>query len=176
MKYALFFFLFLPLFSVAQVQLPTNELGQVQYQDLVRVPDSKRPARQLMEQVRAWASQYYPQASEAEQQFDQEHNILFVRTFYAIGKRSVRYTLTIETKFGRYRATLTDLIIDDGGRTQPVRAASSTVEEMTTAADKSLKNRELLQQIVDDQTNLYQQIDKSCRSTLASLKEAMTED
>ncbi|SOD92405.1 DUF4468 domain-containing protein [Spirosoma fluviale] len=176
MKYTLFFFLILSFSSIAQVRLPTNELGQVQYQDLVRVPDSKRPARQLMEQVREWADQYYPQASEAEQQFDQEHNILFVRTLYDIGRQSVRYTLTIETKFGRYRATLTDLIIDDNGRTQPVRAASSTVEEMTAAADKSLKNRDLLEQIVADQTDLYRQIDKSCRSTLASLKQAMTEE
>ncbi len=176
MKYLFIIALFFSINSLAQVRLPTNEAGLVQYQELVRVPDSKRTAKQIMEQTRLWANKYYPLANEAEQQFDQEHNILFVRTFYQIGKQSVRYTLTIETKFGRYRATITDLIVEENGRTQPIREASSTVEEMTMPADSIAKNENLIRQIVTNEADLYRQIDKSCRDTLANLKQALTDD
>jgi hypothetical protein len=176
MKYLFILALFVSVNSLAQVRLPTNEAGLVQYQELVRVPDSKRPARQLMEQVHSWAIRYYPLANEAEQQYDREHNILFVRTFYSIGSQSVRYTLTVETKFGRYRATITDLIIDDNGRTQPVRAATSTIDELVEAADSTVKNKNVIEQIAADQADLYRQIDKSCRETLANLKQSLTEN
>lgn len=176
MKYLFILALFASINSLAQVRLPTNEAGLVQYQELVRVPDSKRPARQLMEQVHAWAIKYYPLNNEAEQQYDREHNILFVRTFYSIGNQSVRYTLTVETKFGRYRATITDLIIDDNGRTQPVRAVTSTVDELAEAADSTVKSKSVIEQIATDQADLYRQIDKSCRETLTNLKRALTAD
>jgi len=174
MKYLFILALFLSINSLAQVRLPTNEAGLVQYQELVRVPDSKRPARQLMEQVHTWATKYYPLGNEAEQQYDREHNILFVRTFYSIGNQSVRYTLTVETKFGRYRATITDLIIDDNGRTQPVRATTSTIDELVEAADSTVKDKSVIEQIAADQAELYRQIDKSCRETLANLKHSLT--
>ncbi|AKD53978.1 DUF4468 domain-containing protein [Spirosoma radiotolerans] len=176
MKYLFILFLFVSISALAQVKLPTNEVGQVQYQELVRVPDSKRTARQLMEQVHSWATRYYPLGNEAEQQYDREHNILFVRTFYSIGNQSVRYTLTIETKFGRYRATITDLIIDDNGRTQPVRAVTSTVDELAVAADSTVKDKRVIEQIAADQAELYRQIDKACRETLANLKQSLTEN
>ncbi|MFD2932831.1 hypothetical protein [Spirosoma flavum] len=176
MKYLFIFSLFFSVTSLAQVQLPTNDAGQVQYQELVRVPDAKRPARQIMEQTRVWANHYYSATNEAEQQYDQEHNILFVRTFYQIDKKSVRYTLTVETKFGRYRATITDLMVEEAGLTQPVRAVSSTVEEMRQVPDSTAKNEKLIEQIATNQADLYGQIDKSCRDTLANLKQALTED
>ncbi len=165
---------FCSLNAVAQVTLPVNELGQVQYQEIVRVPDSKRPARQLMEQARAWAGQEYESNLTTEQQYDQEHNILFVKSSYSINNQTVRYTLTIEPKFGRYRATLTDLIVVSKGLNSPILASSATVNDMSRAAGGAVTNKTLIEQTARQQEDLYRQIDQSCRATLLSLKEAMT--
>lgn len=167
-------FFFLSFNALAQVKLPVNELGQVQYQEIVRVPDSKRPARQLMEQARAWADQEYESNLTTEQQYDQEHNILFVKSSYSINNQTVRYTLTIEPKFGRYRATLTDLITESKGLNVPILASSATVDEIKRAAGNKVTNSQLIEQTVQQQKDLYRQVDQSCRATLGSLKEAMT--
>jgi len=176
MKAQLLFFILFSTTALAQVQLPTNDAGLVQYQETVVVPDKTRPARQLMTQVRSWANQEYPAQNEAEQQFSPENNILFIRTFYPIGDQSVRYTLTIETKYGRYRATLTDLFVEGDGlaQAQPVRPVSTTAEELSRVSTDSLKNDQLIEQIATNQATLYKEIDKACRATLASLKAALT--
>lgn len=174
MKNLLFLFMLTSAASVAQVKLPANEAGQVQYQEIVRIGDGKSSARQLMTQVRSWARQHYPAANEAEQQLDSAHNVLFVRTFYPIGRQSVRYTLTIETKFGRYRATITDLVAETPELTLPVQPASSTVDDLKRAAGNETKNEQVIEKIAEEQAELYRQIDKSCRATLASLKESLT--
>lgn len=173
MNYLILFSLFFSLNALAQVKLPTNELGQVQYQELVRVPDSKRPARQIMDQARAWAEQYYADEPTAEQQHDQANNILFIKAVHTIGDQSVRYTLTIETKFGRYRATLTDLISESAGLSLPVQPTSSTASEIERSSGSKIPNRKLIEQTVQQQADLYRQIDKFCRATLASLKEGL---
>lgn len=171
--YVLFFIIFSSLNALAQFRLPTNELGQVQYQEVVRVPDSKRPARQLMEQARAWADQHYDLNLTTEQQYDQEHNILFVKSVYAISDQSVRYTITIEPKFGRYRVTLTDLIAEANGMNAPIQATNPTLEDIKKSAGSATKPA-VIEQTARQQKELYQDLDKSCRATLASLKEAMS--
>lgn len=158
----------------AQVKLPTSEAGQVQYQEIVRIGDGKGPARPLFDQIRAWAQQRYPLANEAELHYDQQHGIAFVRSLYAIGDQSIRYTLTIEARIGRYRATITDLIAEQGGLIQPVRPVSSSTEELERAAADSVKNSGLVGQIAANQVEVYRQIDEACRATLASLKQTMT--
>ncbi len=173
-NYLLLLFLFVCINSLAQVKLPANETGQVQYQEIVRIGDGKRPARQVFNQIRSWAQKHYPLGNEAEQQYDQQHGILFVRSLYDIDNQSVRYTLTVEARIGRYRATITDLILDNNGLTQPVRSVSSTAEELTRAAGDTLKDRTLPERVAANQAAIYQQIDKECRATLANLKEAMT--
>ncbi|WP_420147981.1 hypothetical protein [Spirosoma sp.] len=176
MKYLVLFLCFLSLPTLAQIKLPANESGQVQYQEIVRVPDSKRPARQLMEQARAWGEQHYRSNLTTEQQFDQEHNILFIRSSYLINNQTIRYTLTIEPKFGRYRATLTDLVAENNGMNIPVRPSSVTVDDIKRIAADSLKNNNLIEETAQRQADLYDQLDKSCRATLASLKAVMTDD
>lgn len=166
-------FVFSSLSALAQFRLPTNELGQVQYQEIVRVPDSKRPARQLMEQARTWADQHYDLNLTTEQQFDQEHNILFVKSSYPINNQSVRYTLTIEPKYGRYRVTLTDLITEANGMNAPIQAASPTLDDIKKSAASTTKPA-VIEQTARQQKELYQTLDKSCRATLTSLKEAMS--
>ncbi len=173
MKYAIVFFL-LSINTLAQVRLPINEVGQVQYQEIVLVPDAKLPARQLMQQVRAWADPYYADEPTTEQQPDLERSILFVKSAYSVNNQFVRYTLTVEAKFGRYRATITDLITESDGLALPVRASSGTVGEMERAAGGKITNRKLIEQAVSQQADLYRQIDKACRDTLASLKQALT--
>lgn len=176
MKFLFVFLFFCSLNTVAQVKLPTNELGQVQYQEVVRVPDSKRPARQIMEQARAWAGQHYQSNLTTEQQYDQEHNILFIRSSYSLDNQLIRYTLTIEPKFGRYRATLTDLIADNNGMNLPIQASSSTVADINRATADTVKNQRVIEETVQQQENLYRQLDQSCRATSASLKEALTKN
>ncbi|QHV97132.1 DUF4468 domain-containing protein [Spirosoma endbachense] len=158
---------------LAQVKLPTNDLGQVQYQELVRLPDATRPTKQIITQARSWLAQQFPNESDAEQQFDQEHNILFVKSAYRIDDQLIRYTLTIESKFGRYRATITDLIAEGNGLSLPVRPDSPTAEEMSRSSDNKPKSTAVINQAVRQQADLYRQIDKECHDTLASLKEYM---
>lgn len=176
MKNLLLLFLLSSPAALAQVNLPTNETGQVQYQEIVRLPDGTRPARQVYEQIRAWAGQHYPSTGEAERQHDDVHGIVFVRSLYAIGNQNVRYTLTVEARIGRYRATLTDLIAEGNGLTLPVRAVSPTAEELKKAADSTVKSDTLINQIATDQTDFYRQLDKDCRATLANLKETLTKE
>jgi hypothetical protein len=176
MKNLLLLTVFLSTTALAQVHLPTNETGQVQYQETVRVPNTTETAKKLMTQVRSWADEYYPDQNEVEQQFDQEHSILFIRTFYPIDKQNVRYTLTIETKYGRYRATIADLVLEGDGLTQaqPIRPISTTTDELSRVSADTVKH-DTLAQIASDQATLYQEIDKACKATLASLKAALTE-
>ena len=174
MKYTLFLFFALSLHSFAQVRLPTNEVGQVQYQELIKLPDTKRPARQIMEQAQAWSGQYFADIATTEQQHDQQNNILFIKSSYPINNQTVRYTLTIETKFGRYRATITDLIAESDGLTLPVQASSSTATEINRSAGGTVASKTLIEQTAKQQADLYRQIDKACRDTLASLKQALT--
>ncbi len=174
MKYAVLFFFLLSINAFGQVRLPTNEVGQVQYQEIVRVPDAKLPARQLMQQIRTWADEHYANESTAEQQPDLERNILFVKSAYPIDNQLIRYTLTVEAKFGRYRATITDMIAESNGLTVPVRASSGTVNELDRVAGSKITNKQLIEQTANQQANLYRQIDKSCRDTLASLKQSLT--
>ena len=174
MKAALLLFLLMPTIASAQVKLPTSEAGQVQYQEIVRIGDGKGPARPIFDQIRAWAQQRYPLANEAELHHDQQHGIVFVRSLYSVGDQSIRYTLTVEARIGRYRATITDLIAEQGGLIQPVRPVSSTAEEMERAAPDSVKNSDLAKQIAGSQAEVYRQIDEACRATLASLKQTMT--
>ena len=166
-------FVFSSLTALAQFRLPTNELGQVQYQEVVRVPDSKRPALQLMEQARSWADAHYDLNLTTEQQYDQEHNILFIKSSYPINNQTVRYTLTIEPKFGRYRVTLTDLIAEANGLNSPIQAANPTLEDIKKSAGSSTKPA-VIEQTAKQQAELYREIDRSCRATLASLKETMS--
>ena len=173
MKIALFFLLLIPAIVSAQVKLPTSETGQVQYQEIVRIGDGKGPARPIFDQIRAWAGQRYPLANEAELHYDQQHGIVFVRSLYSIDNQSIRYTLTIEARIGRYRATITDLIAEQGGLTQPVRPVSSSADEMEQAAADSVKNSGIIKQIAANQADAYRQIDEACRTTLASLKQSM---
>lgn len=174
MKTALVLFALISVSALAQVKLPTSETGQVQYQEIVRVGDGKGSARPLFDQIQAWAQQRYPLANEAELHYDQQHGIAFVRSLYAIGNQSIRYTLTIEAKIGRYRATITDLIAEQGVLVQPVRPVSSSAEELERTAADSVKNSGLAEQIAANQAEIYRQIDEACRTTLASLKQAMT--
>ncbi|GAB3498896.1 hypothetical protein GCM10027341_21210 [Spirosoma knui] len=160
--------------AFAQVKLPTNEAGQVQYQEIARMPDANRPARQVYNQIREWASEHYTAENEAELQHDDVHGILFVRSFYPIGKRNIRYTLTVEARIGRYRATITDLVAEDEGITLPLLPTSSTVDDLKKAANGEVKSEQVLEQIAQDQAELYQEINSACRATLASLKESLT--
>lgn len=173
MKFILLLFALIPASVFAQVKLPTSETGQVQYQEIVRIGDGKGPARPLFDQIRAWAKKRYPLANEAELHDDPQHGIVFVRSLYTLDNQSVRYTLTIEAKIGRYRATLTDLVADQGGFLQPVRPISSSAEDLQRIAADSVRNSSLIEQAVAHQSEIYRQLDDACRTTLASLKQAM---
>lgn len=174
MNYVKFFLLFLSTTALAQVRLPTNDAGQVQYQEIVRIGDGKLPARQVFEEVRAWAEQHYPSANEAERHFDQQHGILFVRSVFPVGDQSVRYTLTVEARIGRYRATITDLVDESDALLLPLRPTSSTAEEINRTAGSTAKDRAIVEQIVQKQADFYKQLNETCRATLASLKKEMT--
>ena len=172
MNYSIIFSLLLSINAVAQVKLPTNEVGQVQYQEIVRVPNAKLPARQLMEQARAWANQYYAANLTTEQHLDQTSNILFIKSSYSLNNQLVRYVLTIEPKYGRYRATITELVSEGNSLTVPVLASSTTVVELEKTVGKT-SDRKLLEQTANQQANLYKQIDNACRGTLLNLKQEL---
>lgn len=177
MNYVKFFvLLFLSTTALAQVRLPTNEAGQVQYQEIVRIGDGKLPARQVFERIQTWAEQHYPSADEAERHFDQQHGILFVRSAFPVGDQSVRYTLTVEARIGRYRATITDLVDESDALLLPLRPTSSTAEEINRTTGSAAKDRTIVEQIVQKQADFYHQINETCRATLANLKKTITTD
>ncbi|WP_338874888.1 hypothetical protein WBJ53_04630 [Spirosoma sp. SC4-14] len=171
MKVLLFLFVLVSTPLLAQVKLPSNELGQVQYQEIVRLPDSKRPSRQIITQARAWLETQYPNEGDAEQQYDQEHAILFIKSAYRINEQDIRYTLTIEGKFGRYRATITDLVAESDGFASPILSTSPSAAELSRVADNKAKNSDVINQTVKQQEDLYRKLDRQCRLTLNSLKE-----
>jgi len=174
MKNILLLIVLLPTVVLAQVKLPTSETGQVQYQEIIRIGDGKGPARPLFDQIRAWARQRYPLANEAELHDDPQHGIVFVRSLYTIDDQAIRYTLTIEAKIGRYRATITDLVADQGGIPQPIRPVSSSTEDLERIAADSVRNSGLIEQAVSREAEVYKLIDDACRATLAHLKRSMT--
>lgn len=156
------------------MSLPTNEAGQVQYQEIVRLPNQSMPARQVYSQLRAWGEERFPAGNEAELQRDDVHGILFVRSFFPLGNRDVRYTLTLEARIGRYRATLTDLVTQVNGLMVPLQPRPSTEGELARNADSvSIKNK-VVEQVAAEQAEFYRQIDKACRDMLANLKTAVT--
>lgn len=157
------------LHTQAQVRLPANELGQVQYQEIVRLSDTQRPARQLISQTKQWVREYYADSNAVEQQYDQEHNILFIKYGFRIDNQAIRYTIILEGKTGRYRVTLTDMITESNGMALPIRPVSPTAAELNQVADGTIRNSKVIAEAVQQQTNLYQRIDKICRDTLASL-------
>ena len=173
MKIYLILSLFLSVNALAQIRLPTNEVGQVQYQEIVSYPIAKLPARQIMEQTRAWANSHYSGVPTTEQQYDQQNNILFVKSSFTINNQLVRYVLTIEPKYGRYRATITELIVEGNGLTVPVLASSGTTSEIARATGSKTADQKLVEQAANQQADLYNQIDKACRDTLANLKQAL---
>lgn len=160
--------------AFAQLTLPTNGAGQVQYQEIIRIGDGKLPARPVYDQIRAWAGTYYTGENEGERQYDPQHGILFVRSLYSPNKQSIRYTLTVEARIGRYRATITDLINEEGNLMLPVRATSTTADEMIQAAGGTVDNPKIIEQVAAKQAELYKQLDAACRATLANLKAHMT--
>ena len=48
--------------ALAQVRLPTDANGQVQFQELIRLTDKTRPAKQVFTQTQAWAERYFKPA------------------------------------------------------------------------------------------------------------------
>lgn len=170
----LIFLLLVSTTALAQVRLPTNDAGQVQYQEIVRIGDGKLPARQVFERIQTWAEQHYPAANEAERHFDEQHGILFVRSVFPVGDQAVRYTLTVEARIGRYRATITDLVDESDALLLPLRPSSSTAEEINRTAGSTAKDRTIVDQIVQKQADFYQRINDTCRAALASLKKAIT--
>ena len=159
---------------LAQVKLPVGETGQVQFQDLVRLSDKTRPARQVLQQSQRWAASYFSLDNRPELHEDREHGILFIKAIYPLGEQTVRFAMTIETKMGRYRATITDLIADGNGLSTPIRPVSATAAEMQAAAGSQATNPAVVEQAAKQQADLYQTIDETCRATLASLKAALT--
>ncbi len=158
--------------ALAQVQLPTDANGQVQFQDLVRLTDKTRSAKQVFTQSQAWAERYFKPTNEPEVQPDQEHGVLFVRGVYPIGEQFVRFTMLIEAKTGRYRATITDLIGENNGLLLPIQPASATAEEMQKAGGQAAKP-EVVEAVAKEQAELYKALEAACRATLDNLKTAL---
>lgn len=169
----LVFFLFVaacPTF--AQVQLPTDANGQVQFQELVRLTDKVRPAKQVFAQSQAWAERYFKPVNEPEVQPDPEHGVLFVRGVYPIGDKFVRFTMLVEAKTGRYRATITDLIAENNGLLAPIQPSSATADDMQKAGGQAAKP-DVVEAVAKEQADLYKALDAVCRDTLNNLKTAL---
>lgn len=158
--------------AVAQVQLPADDNGQVQFQETVRLTDKTRSAKQVFAQSQAWAERYFKQVNEPEVQPDQEHGVLFVRGVYPIGGQFVRFTMLIEAKTGRYRATITDLIGENNGLLSPIQPVSATAEDMQKAGGQAAKP-EVVEAVAKEQAELYKALEAVCRDTLNNLKTAL---
>jgi hypothetical protein len=159
--------------ALAQVQLPTDANGQVQFQELVRLTDKTRSAKQVFSQSQAWAERYFKPANEPEIQPDQANGVLFVRGVYPIGEQFVRFTMLIEAKTGRYRATITDLIAENNGLLAPIQPVSATSDDMQRSGGTQLANTTVVETVAKQQAELYKALDAVCHDTLNNLKTAL---
>jgi hypothetical protein len=158
--------------TLAQVRLPADANGQVQFQETVRLTDKTRSAKQVFTQSQAWAERYFKPTNEPEVQPDQEHGVLFVRGVYPFGEQFVRFTMLIEAKTGRYRATITDLIGENNGLLSPIQPVSATAEDMQKAGGQAAKP-EVVEAVAKEQAELYKALEAACRDTLNNLKTAL---
>ncbi|QJD77617.1 DUF4468 domain-containing protein [Spirosoma rhododendri] len=159
--------------ALAQVQLPTDANGQVQFQELVRLTDKTRPSKQVFSQSQAWAERYFKPANEPEVQPDLANGVLFVRGVYPIGEQFVRFTMLIEAKMGRYRATITDLIAENNGLLAPIQPNNATADDMQRAGGTQIANPAVVETVANQQAELYKALDAVCRDTLNNLKTAL---
>lgn len=185
--------------SSDETTLPVDESGHVQFQQVVKV-DSAESTKTIIGKARSWVAKTFNSASTVVQQYDPDQGILIVKgaskfsspqaTFFS-GKTVttpapylLRYTLTIESKPGRYRSTINSLTteIDGPGGSQyaqPLVAKPPTLEESNqlyqTAKISEKMKRENASLNVENQTRLLknarQQIDLLNQSLEKALKQ-----
>lgn len=191
--------------GVSQVPpiLPTSETGQVQFRQVVSLGDSARAPKQLAQQARTWVAKAFKSANSVIQQFDPEQGSLIVKgssqISYSVRTTSLGRTmetpvnyrldfmLTIETKPGRYRATIEQLTMHTppmqgmSAMDTPVTAARQSEEEtyqsVQAAAGSGMLSekakRTIARESVEGQTRSQEQIRDACLSLLADLKAYM---
>lgn len=105
-------------FAIAgeRVELPRDEkTGRYTYQEVVKVEGAS--ARDLYSQARAWVARTYVSAQDVVQLEDSDAARLIVKGLWQTSSGFlrpggwIRHTLTIEAKDGRYRYTISDLIL-----------------------------------------------------------------
>ena len=133
MRQLLLLFCILPTLSYSQVQvwtkslvLPTDELGRVQFQEVISLADSTQPANQIITRCRSWAAKTYNNSEQVVQQYDPQSGVLIIKGVLVVTtapetkflgttsppqKNNIQHTLTLEAKKGRYRATINQLSI-----------------------------------------------------------------
>lgn len=122
LPYLLFF---LMVCSFCRAQQSTDDAGNVQFQQVVML-DSSLSAKALINRAKTWSVKSYNSANTVIQQFEPEGGTLILKAqspisvpvyYRLMGKTQsatsvidLKYTLSIETKTGRYRATLSQLV------------------------------------------------------------------
>lgn len=91
-------------------KLPTNLKGQIQFQEVVQVPDT--PAPELYSRAQLWMAKTFVSGKDVTQLNDKENGTVLLKgntmVHFGMGYTRIGFTLLLEIKDGRYRYTLSD--------------------------------------------------------------------
>lgn len=108
--------------------VPKNADGRYEYQEVVQAEGAS--ATELMSRAKAWIATAYHSADSVIQLDDATGGRLIVKGNYAAARGKIAWftiwhVLTIEAKDGRYRYTLTDFEVEQGGLRGPMEGPRS---------------------------------------------------
>ena len=104
--------------------VPVNDEGVYEYAGTVEVEGVT--ADELYSRARAWVANAYRSAQHVVQLEDKDAHRLIIKgnsreTYLMMGQVTVRHVVTIETKYGRYRYSMTGFVVEyDGGTSTPL--------------------------------------------------------
>jgi hypothetical protein len=143
--------------------IPVNEqTGRFFYTGIVEVPGISKTA--LHRRAKAWVAKGFGSAADVLKLDDLKGSLIIKGQYqvpFKIGKYAVFHTLTIDLKDGRYRYTLTDLEV--------MSLTIGGVPNSPTPLEDGSVFR-----VFDYREKFLSQVNENVRSTIASLRQAMS--
>jgi hypothetical protein len=136
------------------ISLPTNAQGGVEFQQVFRLADTTVSATDIISRARTWAAKTYRDSEKIIQQYDAQAGVMVLKpimkftvftemkiitTVKESTDQYVGYTLTIEARKGRYRATMSNYAVDPTNMRVPMIARNKTEAEFLAQPGGKMK-------------------------------------
>ncbi|KAB7728160.1 DUF4468 domain-containing protein [Rudanella paleaurantiibacter] len=200
--YRLLLCVFLLVGTVHAQNLPTDESGNVRFQRVVELGDTSQTSKVLATKARSWVVRAFKSANDVIQQYEPADGILIAKgnsnlsytiTYRSMGMTSAApvnqrlyFMLTIETKAGRYRATIDQLTVKSPATAYtpemeaPIKAEATTEEQayeqmraVKTPMFGDKAKRTWAKQTVENQERLRSLVVSTCEGLLSDLETFM---